>query len=228
MHKRLVALPGRQAAEHRRGGGREMVSISRVEGRMGGAARTPGVATSREVRAREPQPRTLQRGLAPPPATVDGGVDGHRRARGGRPRLTPVSLSSRVDGVMEQRVQVTRALAESADAVPTHRGVLQQALKDGPRVGVAHAGMMVRVEAARMPQVAAVHQVGAHIRALRRRSLEHALLRVSGLAHVDDFKVMEVRAPLVIGAHAWSVENGVRHKALPAGPALVANGAEKG
>ena len=26
MHKRLVALPGRQAAEHRRGGGREMVS----------------------------------------------------------------------------------------------------------------------------------------------------------------------------------------------------------
>ena len=50
MHKRLVALPGRQAAEHRRGGGREMVSISRVEGRMGGAARMPGVATSREVR----------------------------------------------------------------------------------------------------------------------------------------------------------------------------------
>ena len=48
MHKRLVALPGRQAAEHRRGGGREMVSISRVEGRVGGAARTPGVATSRE------------------------------------------------------------------------------------------------------------------------------------------------------------------------------------
>ena len=82
---------------------------------------------------------------------------------------------------MEQRVQVTRALAESADAVPTHRGVLQQALKDGPRVGVAHAGMMVRVEAARMAQVAAVHQVGAHIRALRRRSLEHALLRVSTL-----------------------------------------------
>ena len=72
MHKRLVALPSRQAAEHRRGGGREMVSISRVEGRMGGAACTPGVATSREVRAREPQPRTLQRGLAPPPATVDG------------------------------------------------------------------------------------------------------------------------------------------------------------
>ena len=74
MHKRLVALPGRQAAEHRRGGGREMVSISRVEGRTGGAARMPGVATSREVRAREPQPRTLQRGLAPPPAAVDGGV----------------------------------------------------------------------------------------------------------------------------------------------------------
>ena len=107
MQKRLVALPSRQAAEHRRGGGREMVSISRVEGRMGGAACTPGVATSREVRAREPQPRTLQRGLAPPPAAVDGGVDGLRRARGGRPRLAPVSLSSRADGVMEQRVQVT-------------------------------------------------------------------------------------------------------------------------
>ena len=60
MHKRLVALPGRQAAEHRRGGGREMVSISWVEGRTGGAARMPGVATSREVRTREPQPRTLQ------------------------------------------------------------------------------------------------------------------------------------------------------------------------
>ena len=35
-----------------------------VEGRTGDAARVPGVATSREVRAREPQPRTLQRGLA--------------------------------------------------------------------------------------------------------------------------------------------------------------------
>ena len=52
-----------------------MVSISWVEGRTGGAARMPGVATSREVRAREPQPRTLQRGLAPPPAAVDGGVE---------------------------------------------------------------------------------------------------------------------------------------------------------
>ena len=45
----VVALPGRQAAGHRRGGGREMVSISRVEGRTGDAARMPGVATSREV-----------------------------------------------------------------------------------------------------------------------------------------------------------------------------------
>ena len=51
-----------------------MVSISWVESRTGGAARTPGVATSREVCARESQPRTLQRGLAPPPAAVDGGV----------------------------------------------------------------------------------------------------------------------------------------------------------
>ena len=39
-----------------------------------------------------------------------------------------------------------------------------------------------RVEGARMPQVAAVHQVGARVRALRRRSLEHVLLRVAGLA----------------------------------------------
>ena len=74
MHKRLVALPGRQAAEYRRGGGREVVSISRVEGRTGDAARVPGVAASRKVRAREPQPRTLQRGTSrtPPPAAVDG------------------------------------------------------------------------------------------------------------------------------------------------------------
>ena len=70
--------------------------------------------------------------------------------------------------------------------------------------------MMASVEAARMPQVAAVHQVGARVRALRRCSLEHALLRVAGLAHVDEFKVMEVRAPLIIGAHAWSVKNGER------------------
>ena len=84
--------------------------------------------------------------------------------------------------------------------------------------------MMASVEGTRMPQVAAMHQVGAHVRALRRGSLEHALLRVAGLAHVDEFKVMEVRAPLIIGAHAWSVKNGVRYEALPAGPALVANG----
>ena len=75
MHKRLVALPGRQAAEHRRGGGREMVSISRVEGRTGGAARMPGVATSREVRAREPQRsgKTTDKGstsFPPPPVTI--------------------------------------------------------------------------------------------------------------------------------------------------------------
>jgi hypothetical protein len=36
MHKRLAALPSRQAAEHRRGGGREMVSIPWVEGRSDG------------------------------------------------------------------------------------------------------------------------------------------------------------------------------------------------
>ena len=53
----IAALPSRQAAEHRRGGGREMVSISLVEGRTGGSAGAPppGVATSRKVRAREPQ-----------------------------------------------------------------------------------------------------------------------------------------------------------------------------
>ena len=32
MHKRLVALPGRQAAEHRRGGGRETHTSPRYEG----------------------------------------------------------------------------------------------------------------------------------------------------------------------------------------------------
>ena len=36
-----------------------------------------------------------------------------------------------------------------------------------------------------------------------------------------------MRAQLIVGAHAWSVENGVRHKALPAGPALAANGGGK-
>ena len=54
------------------------------------------------------------------------------------------------------------------------------------RVGVAHAGMMACVEGARVPQVAAVYQIGARVRALRRRSLEHALLCVVGLAHVDE------------------------------------------
>ena len=58
MHKRLAALPSRQAAEHRRGGGREMVSIPWVEGRTGGSAGAPGVAASRKVRARELQSRT--------------------------------------------------------------------------------------------------------------------------------------------------------------------------
>ena len=148
-----------------------MVSISWVESRTGGAARTPGVAISREVCAREPQPRTLQRGLATPPAAVDGGVDGLRRARGGRPRLAPVSLSSRADGVMEQRVQVTRALAESADAVPTYRGVLQQALKDGSRVGVAHAGMMACKSGRDRPLLALADEIN-HIRQKKRRKKE--------------------------------------------------------
>ena len=43
MHKRLIALPGRQATEHRRGGGREMVSS--VEG----ATRGLGVLLSSGV-----------------------------------------------------------------------------------------------------------------------------------------------------------------------------------
>ena len=58
MHKRLTS---RQAAQHQRGGGREMVSIPWVEGRAGGSAGAPGVATSRRYapRAHEPQSRTL-------------------------------------------------------------------------------------------------------------------------------------------------------------------------
>ena len=36
-----------------------------------------------------------------------------------------------------------------------------------------------------------------------------------------------MRALLVIGARTWSVEDGVRDKALPASPALVANGGGK-
>jgi len=42
--------PSRQAAEHRRGGGREVVSIPRVEGRTGGSARgAPGVANTQAM-----------------------------------------------------------------------------------------------------------------------------------------------------------------------------------
>ena len=65
MHKRLVALPSRQPRSTGMSTGEAAAakwSASRVEGRTGGAARgTPGVTTSRKVRAREPQPRTLQR-----------------------------------------------------------------------------------------------------------------------------------------------------------------------
>jgi len=90
-------------------------------------------------------------------------------------------------------VQVTQHSPKAPTQSPRTAGKkLQQTLKDGPLVGIAHAGMMARVEAVRMPQVAGVHQVGAHIRALRRRGLEHTLLRVAGFAHVDDSKVMEV------------------------------------
>ena len=103
MHKRLVALPGRQAAEHRRGGGREMVSISWVEVVQAVPRARRRRHQPRGKRARA-QPRALQRGLAPPPAAVDGGVGGHRRAL----EVAPASrqcLSSRVDGVTEQRVR---------------------------------------------------------------------------------------------------------------------------
>ena len=48
--------------------------------------------------------------------------------------------------------------------------------------------MMASVEAARMPQVAAVHQVGARVRALRRRSLEGYKTRTGQI-------VQEVKAP---------------------------------
>jgi len=47
-----------------------------------------------------------------------------------------------------------RKLQQSSNAVPAHHGVLQQALKDGPcvgPVGVGHASVMARVEAARGP-----------------------------------------------------------------------------
>ena len=73
-----------------------------------------------------------------------------------------------------------------------------------------------------MGQVAAVHRSGTHACTLRRRGQQHALLRVASLAHVDDFKIVEVRAPLVVAARAATVEKGVWHKALPATPALTA------
>ena len=116
----------------------------------------------------------------------------------------------------------------------------------GPRplVGVAHAGAMARVEAARMPQVAGVCSAPlrrAHPRTAPAQPGAHAPACSAGVwqtgTHVDDLKVMAGRsgegAPLPASSSArpparglrpdaWSVENGVRHKALSAGPALVA------
>ena len=81
MHRRLVPLSSRRTAKYRRGGSCEVVCVSRVEGRTGAPARgAPDVATAHKVCACESQPRTLQRRLAPPPAAVDGGVDGRRTA----------------------------------------------------------------------------------------------------------------------------------------------------
>ena len=77
-----------------------MVSIPWVEGRTGGSAGAPppGVATSRKVRAREPQSRTVPVAQSRTPChTCDGRwrcVDGCRRARGGRPRLAPKCRSA--------------------------------------------------------------------------------------------------------------------------------------
>eukprot|EP00964_Phaeocystis_antarctica_P080183 scaffold50058_cov60-Phaeocystis_antarctica.AAC.3 len=68
---------------------------------------------------------------------------------------------------------------------------------------------MARVEGARVAHVASVHGIGTHVRAPRRRGVEHARLRVARLAHVDDFKIVEVRAPLVVAATAETVEKSV-------------------
>ena len=63
-----------RAAEHRRGGGREVGSaVGRVERRAhAGAPGARAVAATHEVRARELQPRTLKRHLVvvPPHASV--------------------------------------------------------------------------------------------------------------------------------------------------------------
>ena len=53
--------------------------------------------------------------------------------------------------------------------------------------------------------IATVQRSGTHVCTLRRRGLQHALLRVASLAHVDDFKIVEVRAPLVVAAGAATV-----------------------
>ena len=59
MHKRLAALPSRQAAEHRRGGGREMVSIPWVEGRTVAPPRAspPAARYARASCSRAPEVR---------------------------------------------------------------------------------------------------------------------------------------------------------------------------
>ena len=56
--------------------------------------------------------------------------------------------------------------------------------------------------------IATVQRSGTHVCTLRRRGLQHALLRVATLAHVDDFKIVKVRAPLVVAARAATAKRG--------------------
>ena len=102
----LSTRPARRAAA-----AKWSASAGRVERRARtGAPGAPAVAAPHEVRARESQPRALQRHLAPlstptcVAVSVDGGVDRPCHARGGRASLAPVTLGSHVDRVAEQRV----------------------------------------------------------------------------------------------------------------------------
>ena len=107
--------------------------------------------------ARAPQSRTVPVAQSRTPChTCDGRwrcVDGCRRARGGRPRLAPKCAARQPSGRCHgsASVEVTRALVESADTVPTHRRVAaadaegwaarrgRARRRDGARRGRAHA-----------------------------------------------------------------------------------------
>ena len=122
---RSRAAQPRQAAEHPRGGGREMVSISRVEGRSDGRRRAHARRRHqlRGTRARAAAAHPAARSRTP---TCDGRWRCRRTpprarrevARRSPPPHTPVSVSSRVD--MRIKIRTGQALTTEVHGVKTH------------------------------------------------------------------------------------------------------------